>query len=88
MLAAHSIADPSVEILALLAYRELGGALSLADGGGDMPADARTGKIGCHRLADLRQSVFAGPSGAKRVATATRSTGNLRWKFRNPVNVG
>jgi hypothetical protein len=43
----------------LLPYRELDDTLGLADTGGDMLADARTGRNGRHRLVgSLRQSVF------------------------------
>jgi hypothetical protein len=43
----------------LLPYRELDDTLGLTDTGGDMLADARTGRNGRHRLVGLlRQSVF------------------------------
>jgi hypothetical protein len=58
----------------LLAYRELDHALSLTDTGADTLADARTGKNGRHRLAELlRQSVFGRVAGYEDVNDAERA---------------
>ena len=57
----------------LLPYRELDDTLGLTDTGGDMLADARTGKNGRHRLVGLlRQSVFGGLAGYEDVNDADR----------------
>jgi hypothetical protein len=57
----------------LLPYRELDDALGLTDTGGDMLADARTGRNGRHRLVGLlRQSVFGRLGGYEDVNDADR----------------
>jgi len=57
----------------LLPYRELDDAVGLTDTGGDMLADARTGKNGCHRLVGLlRQSVLGRLAGYEDVNDADR----------------
>src|ERR1043166_3444001 len=57
----------------LLAYRELDDALHLTDTTANALADARTGKNGRHRLAELlRQSVFGRLAGYEDVNDADR----------------
>src|SRR3984893_18027713 len=57
----------------LLPYRELDDAVGLTDTGGDMLADARTGKSGRHRMVGLlRQSVFGRLAGYEDVNDADR----------------
>ena len=66
----------------LLPYRELDETLGLTDTGGDMLADARTGKNGRHRLVGLlRQSVFGGLAGYEDVNDADRLCHDpaMRW---------
>jgi len=54
-----------------LPYRELDNTLGLTDTGGDMLADARTGRNGRHRLVGfLRQSVFGRLAGYEDVNDA------------------
>ena len=66
----------------LLPYRELGDTLGLTDAGGDVLADARTGKNGRHRLVGLlRQSVFGRLAGYEDVNDADRLCRDpaIRW---------
>ena len=57
----------------LLPYRELDDAMGLSDTGGDVLADARTGKNGRHQLVGLlRQSVFGRLAGYEDVNDADR----------------
>jgi transposase len=57
----------------LLSYRELDDTLGRTDTGGDMLADARTGRNGRHRLVGLlRQSVFGRLAGYEDVNDADR----------------
>jgi hypothetical protein len=66
----------------LLPYRELDDTLGLTDTGGDMLADARTGKNGRHRLVGLlRQSVFGRLAGYEDVNDADRLCQDpaMRW---------
>jgi len=66
----------------LLPYRELDDVFSLTDGGGEVLADARTGKNGRHRLAGLlRQSVFGRLAGYEDVNDADRLCRDpaMRW---------
>jgi hypothetical protein len=66
----------------LLPYRELDDALGLTDTGGDMLADARTGRNGRHRLVGLlRQSVFGRLAGYEDVNDADRLCHDpaMRW---------
>jgi hypothetical protein len=67
---------------ALLAYRELDDALALTAIGGEVLADARTGKNGRHALVSLlRQSVFGQLAGYKNVNDAERLYRDpaMRW---------
>src|SRR5256885_16823300 len=66
----------------LLAYRELDDRLGLTDAGGEMLADARTGRNGRHRLVGLlRQSVFGRLAGYEDVNDADRLCRDpaMRW---------
>jgi len=66
----------------LLPYRELDDAVGLTDSGGDMLADARTGRNGRHRLVGLlRQSVFGRLAGYEDVNDADRLCRDpaMRW---------
>ena len=66
----------------LLPYRELDDAVGLTDTGGEVLADARTGKNGRHRLAGLlRQSVFGRLTGYEDVNDADRLCRDpaMRW---------
>jgi hypothetical protein len=66
----------------LLPYRELDDTLDLTDTGGDMLADARTGRNGRHRLVGLlRQSVFGRLAGYEDVNDADRLCHDpaMRW---------
>jgi Transposase DDE domain group 1 len=66
----------------LLPYRELDDTLGLTDTGGDVLADARTGKNGRHRLDGLlRQSVFGRLAGYEDVNDAERLCRDpaIRW---------
>jgi Transposase DDE domain group 1 len=66
----------------LLPYRELDDTLGLTDTGGDMLADARTGRNGRHRLVGLlRQSVFGRLAGYEDVNDADRLCHDpaMRW---------
>ena len=66
----------------LLPYRELDDTLGLTDTGGDMLADARTGRNGRHRLVGLlRQSVFGRLAGYEDVNDADRLCRDpaMRW---------
>ena len=66
----------------LLAYRELDGVLALTTTGGEIVADARTGKNGRHQLVGLlRQSVFGRLAGYEDVNDAERSCRDpaMRW---------
>src|SRR5271163_1882939 len=66
----------------LLAYRELDDAMGLSDTGGEVLADARTGKNGRHQLVGLlRQSVFGRLAGYEFVNDADRLCRDpaLRW---------
>jgi hypothetical protein len=66
----------------LLPYRELDDTLGLTDTGGDVLADARTGKNGRHRLVGLlRQSVFGRLAGYEDVNDADRLCRDpaIRW---------
>jgi len=56
----------------LLPYRELDDVLGLTDTGGDVLADARTGRNGRHRLGVVRQSVFERLVGYEDVNDAER----------------
>ena len=57
----------------LLPYRELDDAMGLSDTGGEVLADARTGKNGRHVLVGLlRQSVFGQLTGYEEVNDADR----------------
>jgi hypothetical protein len=67
----------------LLPYRELDDTLGLTDTGGDMLADARTGKNGRHQLVGLlRQSVFGRLAGYEDVNDADRLRHDpaMRWE--------
>jgi len=66
----------------LLPYRELDDAMGLSDTGGDVLADARTGKNGRHQLVGLlRQSVFGRLAGYEDVNDADRLCRDpaMRW---------
>ena len=66
----------------LLPYRALDDAVGLSDTGGDVLADARTGKNGRHRLVGLlRQSVFGRLAGYEDVNDADRLCRDpaMRW---------
>src|SRR6266446_2016189 len=66
----------------LLAYRELDGVLVLTTTGGEILADARTGKNGRHQLVGLlRQSVFGRLAGYEDVNDAERLCRDpaMRW---------
>jgi hypothetical protein len=66
----------------LLPYRELDDTLGVTDTGGDVLADARTGKNGRHRLVGLlRQSVFGRLAGYEDVNDADRLCRDpaIRW---------
>jgi hypothetical protein len=66
----------------LLPYRELDDTLGQTDTGGDMLADARTGRNGRHRLAGLlRQSVFGRLAGYEDVNDADQLCHDpaMRW---------
>ena len=66
----------------LLAYRELDDALGLSTMGGDVLADARTGRNGRHALVGLlRQSVFGRLAGYEDVNDALRLRHDpaMRW---------
>ena len=66
----------------LLAYRELDGVLALTTTGGEIVADARTGKNGRHQLVGLlRQSVFGRLAGYEDVNDAERLCRDpaMRW---------
>jgi hypothetical protein len=66
----------------LLAYRELDDTIGLTDAGGDVLADARTGKNGRHRVVGLlRQSVFGRLAGYEDVNDADRPCRDpaMRW---------
>jgi hypothetical protein len=65
----------------LLPYRELDDAMGLSDTGGEVLADARTGKNGRHQLVGLlRQSVFGRLAGRLR-----QPDGPLRDGVADPV---
>jgi hypothetical protein len=65
-----------------LPYRELDNTLGLTDTGGDMLADARTGRNGRHRLVGLlRQSVFGRLAGYEDVNDAPPG-GFTCWRIR------
>src|SRR5271165_418553 len=66
----------------LLAYRELDDVLALTTTGGEILADARTGKNGRHQLVGLlRQSVHGRPAGYEDVNDAERFCRDpaMRW---------
>ena len=66
----------------LLPYRELDDAMGLSDTGGEVLADARTGKNGRHQLVGLlRQSVFGRLAGYEDVNDADRLCRDpaMRW---------
>jgi len=75
----------------LLPYRELDDAVGLTDTGGDMLADARTGKNGRHRLVGLlRQSVFGRLGGYEDVNDADRLCRDpaMRWVVGDRAIIG
>jgi hypothetical protein len=75
----------------LLPYRELDDTLGLTGTGGDMLADARTGRNGRHRLVGLlRQSVFGRLAGYEDVNNADRLCHDpaMRWVVGDRAIIG
>jgi hypothetical protein len=73
----------------LLAYRELDDVLALTTTGGEILADARTGKNGRHQLVGLlRQSVFGRLAGYEDVAERLCRDPAMRWVVRSRAPMG